>query len=319
MKDMKLKNLICLALLSAGIAACSQGSDAVDEASMSNAKVSINISQASMQGDVSESRSTTDMDLSNANQIFNLYMLEYSQDGTLIAVDYKDCSSGTSGVLSTTWSPSSLKAVAAGGTICLVANVYESGVTKDANYWDTNLPNFESSPTHLLTLPLTTASGSAGLYSSKMYMFGYYKGAITDGMSLNIQLGRIASCMKVVIKTTTTNTYSVSSVAIKNAVLTSRYYPSTDTNDLTYGDFTDTFTTALSVTSSNPQTLYYYTAENMNPTEAHRTSVTINSKHGTTTNNVTVDLGTDSPSVTTNRNYSLNRNNIYTFNIVLTK
>ena len=60
-------------------------------------------------------------------------------------------------------------------------------------------------------------------------------------------------------------------------------------------------------------THYYYMPENIRPAEERATEVTITANG----RSASVKLGNDSPGVAENRDYSLNRNNIYKFNLNL--
>ena len=62
--------------------------------------------------------------------------------------------------------------------------------------------------------------------------------------------------------------------------------------------------------------LYYYTGKNIAPETTRRTTIKITATSGRNSKTYTIELGADSPNVE-NRNYSIYRNNNYTFNINL--
>ena len=71
------------------------------------------------------------------------------------------------------------------------------------------------------------------------------------------------------------------------------------------------------ISNTSTEFVYYYQiGENISPSSTNRTKVIITANRKNTEKKYTVDLGCDQPG-TPNRNYSLYRNNNYTFNIVL--
>jgi|GEM_PF-2586911 len=292
---MKIKHLLYFVVLGAAFTACSN--DKVIDESVDSQKVSVKLNlipDAVM--DVS-SRSTTSMPLEDANKITSAYIIQYNAEGARINVA---TASFTASVANPYSGNVSLTACA-GGTVCVYAN-YSAGNAVPS--WPLYLADLMNTTT--VGLPI----GSDGLYSGKMLMFGYYKGDVTSSQSLNILMGRMVACIKLVL--TASSAKTVTNVTIKNGVKSTHFFPPSDTkSDLTYGTFTDS--PNASVSTSSPLTLYYYTGENINPAATNRTSVAITAG-GKTYN---VDLGADSPNVTSNRNYSLYRNNMYTFNIIL--
>ena len=82
---------------------------------------------------------------------------------------------------------------------------------------------------------------------------------------------------------------------------------------LKYNTFSDN---SKSVSNGSPLALYYYTGKNIAPETTRRTTIKITATSGRNSKTYTIELGADSPNVE-NRNYSIYRNNNYTFNINL--
>src|SRR5574344_950112 len=307
---MKLKHLLYIAILGVGFAACSN--DDATTSTAEKAKVNINISQSGLTADV-ESRATNQMPLEDANLMYNLILLHYNSNQVLTEVQYDSSNPSLSqGLYETTWAPT--LTLGEDDYVVLLANVKQDNDGLETKLkWEEKGASLFANLRDVMSTDLPLTDGSDGSYSSskKMFMMGYYHGNISANMNLNVMMGRMVSCIKLVFTSSSTPT-TITSVKINNAVMSSYFFPaSTSTNSLTYGSYTDNLTSNNVASSSSPLTLYYYTGENINPTEAHRTTATISSSKGT----YTVVLGSDSPSVTSNRNYSLYRNNTYTFTL----
>lgn len=303
---MKLKHFIYMMVAGAGFISCSNDNSltGIEEPIPVKEKVTVNINlQQDIQ--IGTTRATQPMPLENANKLYDIWILHYTEEGLLVRKDLKQETLSTAAI-ETTLNPSlTLTKSGEKGTICLVANV--GGKTID---WPENLGDLKK--TLLLDLPIN----NTGLYTDRMYMFGYYEGVIEDGMSLNILMGRMAACMNIVISANSSYTISTT---ITNAVSNTHFYPMEEGDDkgkLKYFDYSDT---KQRVSSGSPLTLYYYTGENMAPEADQRTTIEITATttgYRPTTRTYTIVLGADSPN-TANRNYSIYRNNNYTFNINL--
>lgn len=301
---MKIKYLLYILTFGIGFTACSEDNSILGEEIVNNEKVTIHIN---LQQDLlinAETRSTDPMALENANKMYNLYILHYNAEGALITSDTQYKVLAEEGVLETTWSP---RITAGRGTICLVANL---GSNNSPREWPLFLADLKK--TDLLTLPIN----NTGLFTDKMYMFGYYEGSITNGMSLNVLMGRMAACVNIILTSDFSSTYTIST-KVNNVIANTHYFPmeeEDDKSDLIYTSFSDT--NAGIVSSSNNLILYYYMGENISPNAEYRTNIEVTASSRYSNKKYTVELGSDAPN-TVNRNYSIYRNNNYTFNIHL--
>lgn len=301
---MKIKYLLYILTLGIGFTACSEGNDLPGEERISNEKVIVHIN---LQQDLqinAETRATDPMALENANKMYNLYILHYNAEGALITGDTQYKVLATEGELETSWSP---RLTAGEGTICLIANL---GSGNSPKKWPLFLADLKK--TDILTLPID----NTGLFTDKMYMFGYYEGPITSSMSLSVLMGRMAACVNIVLTSEFTYSYTIST-KINNAVASTHYFPmenDDDKNGLTYVSFSDT--NAGTVNKNSDLTLYYYMGENIAPDSGKRTNIEVTATWSNSSKKYTIELGADAPG-TANRNYSIYRNNNYTFNIHL--
>lgn len=303
---MKIKYLLYILTFGIGFTACSEDNSIVGEETVNNEKVTIHIN---LQQDLlinAETRATDPMPLENANKMYNLYILHYNAEGALITSDTQYKVLAEEGELETIWSP---KISAGKGTICLVANLGSGNTPRE---WPPFLADLKK--TNLLTLPIN----NRGLFTDKMYMFGYYEGNITNGMSLNVLMGRMAACVNIILTSDFSSAYTIST-KVNKAIANTHYFPmeeGDDKSDLTYTSFSDE--SVGTVSSSNNLILYYYMGENISPDTEHRTNIEVTASRFGIEKKYTVELGSDAPN-TVNRNYSIYRNNNYTFNIHLKK
>jgi hypothetical protein len=276
---MKLKHLLYIFILGAGLTACASD-DNVTDSSADKAQVNIKLTRSEIDATL-DSRATSAMPINSANLMYNLILLHYNSNQVLVEVATDSNSDLANGKFEETWAPT----LTAGDDdyIVLLANVKQSndvlgtlqgwndlGADRFANFRDALVKN----------LPLTANSDGAYNSSQKMYMMGYYKGAVTSGMNLNIEMGRMASCIKLVIAPAS-GSATISKVQIDNAVMNTHYFPATSTDSLKYGSYADT--PNVTATTSAPVSLYYYTGENINPTASQYTTATITVTTGATT------------------------------------
>ncbi len=309
---MKLKYLLYIMILGFSLIACSEDNSFTGEESTGYEKITVCINlQQDLQITNSTTRATAPMPLENANKMYNFYLLHYDAEGQLVKADTKYVELNSAGVLEIDYNATLTNTGNPKGTICLVANL---GTENAPTEWSAFLVDLQKQ--ELLNLPLN----SDGLYNDQMYMLGYYEGNLTNGMSLNILMGRMAACMNITITSDFTNDYTIST-EVKNAVSNTHFFPvpegyreEDNISAVTYKNFTDT--NAGIVNNQKSLILYYYTGENISPLADKRTSITITAKRLNTTKKYTIELGADAPG-TNNRNYSIYRNNNYTFNIHL--
>lgn len=301
---MKLKHFIYMIVAGAGLISCSNDNSltGIEEPIPVKEKVTVNINlQQDIQ--ISTTRATEPMPLEKANKLYDIWILHYTEEGLLVRSDLKQETLSTAAIATTLNPKLTISKKGEKGTICLVANVGSKTIE-----WPENLGDLKR--TLVLDLPIN----NSGLYTDRMYMFGYYEGVIEDGMDLNILMGRMAACMNIVISANSSYTISTT---INNAVSNTHFYPMEEGNDRTKLKYSTLTDDRQSVSSGSPLTLYYYTGENIAPKADKRTTIKITatpSKGKAKT--YTIDLGSDAPG-TANRNYSIYRNNNYTFNINL--
>lgn len=296
-----------LALSCLWLTACTQDNDWLPQ-EPEKATIHLNLQSAEISVDT---RSTTPQDPQTDNPMYSLHLLHYNSEGQLIKedTDYKNLEAAQ---LTYSWK---LQLSVKGGneTICLVANMNES---EAPTKWPDRLADLKEACARLQI-------GKTGLIEEKkMFMFGYYEGPLENNQSINIMMGRMAAALKFVI-TGESGTYRIKKVEIQQPSRDTYYFPHDSKNENFGESIIETFSNnyEISSNSSNNLTLYYQVGENINPTEDNRTRVVITAqKYGRYDWNAdktyTVILGCDAPG-TPNRNYSLYRNNNYTFNIAL--
>lgn len=305
-----------LILSSLWLAACTQDNDYLPPM-QEKGTVHLNLQSAVIDVDT---RSVTPQDPLTDNPMYSLQLLHYNKEEQLIKEDIQYIDLGAAR-LTYQWSPKlTIGNEGERGTICLVANM------------DRIDP-----PSTLAALrkeSVTLQFTSSGLIAEKkMYMFGYYEGNLTSGQSINIMMGRMAAALKFVISTPNEgNRYRITKIEIKNVAQSTGYFPDTpETNNTIYTGISETFDTGnilntLGSGLKNELTYYYQVGENINPGTDRYTRVEITAEKGSNdysyhwtyeaAKTYSVILGTDAPG-TANRNYSLYRNNNYTFNIAL--
>lgn len=302
---MKLKHFTYMIVVSLGLLSCAEDNSltGTEEAIRANKKITVHINlQQDLQ--INTTRAVEPMPLEYANKIYDLWILHYTEEGLIVRSDIQQ-NILPNAATETTWNPTlTISKPNEKGTICLIANLGSKQIE-----WPENLGDLKK--TQLLDLSFD----NTGLYTDKMYMFGYYEGSINNNMNLNILMGRMAACMNIVINAA--NQYTINTQII-NAVTTTHFFPmeaGDDRTDLKYGTFADNSQT---VNNNSPLSLYYYTGENIVPEENKRTTIKITAipYRGGSSKTYTIALGADSPNVE-NRNYSIYRNNNYTFNINL--
>lgn len=313
----KNKYIFLISFLS--LTACTQNNEWPDENRVENTETTVHLNL--QYADVSvDTRSTTPQDPQTDNPMYHLYLLHYNVEGQLIEQDTQEKDLG-SPQLGYQWSPtlrvSSPENVE---TICLVANLQGAAPTK----WPGTLAQLKE------TFATLQFDDNGLIASKKMYMFGYYEGTIKKGQNINIMMGRMASTLKIVISCPDNTRYRITKIKLENVSQCTYYFPHNSIRS-NFNDMNETFaSTNDDNTIGNGLSLernyYYQTGENIAPVDDKRTRVVITALKGKkkfssiwsydTSKNYTVVLGTDTPG-TPERNYSLYRNNNYTFNIQL--
>lgn len=302
------------------MAACTQDNEWLDEqAESAEATVHLNLQSAEMSVDT---RSTTPQDPQTDNPMYHLYLLHYNNEGQLIRNDSQGLNLGNP-QLTYQWNPTLRIVPDAIETICLVANMENAGQME----WPDNLAALKEA---CATLQI---DDNGLIAEKKMYMFGYYEGTITKNQSINIMMGRMATALKFVISCPNggNKRYRITKIEIKNTSRETYYYPHNSTERNFGSNIIETFyeyddNNTIGNGLQQERNYYYQVGENIAPNSNRRTTVIITAQKGSysyyygwqyaNAKTYTVVLGADAPG-TPNRNYSLHRNNNYTFNIEL--
>lgn len=257
-----------------------------------------------------ETRADQPMIPANENPIYGLWVLQFDTEGIIIGKpEYYPCDEA--GELSTTLSPSLRTGQS---TVCVVANL---GPDFEFKVDDRNVDNFSTFRSMLIDAPLITEAGAdqqniGHLKDRSMYMYGYFQGGIEERQPLNILLGRLFLRVNLVLENSTGAALGDMTVTIDNVPAKTRIpFIEEPLGGDVYTTYTETINGGLAADASI--TRYYYMPENIRPAEAKATKVTITANG----KSASVTLGNDSPDITTNRDYTLSRNNIYTFNLNL--
>lgn len=302
-----------LALSCLWLTACTADNDLLPQ-EPEKAIIHLNLQSAEISVDT---RAITPQDPQTDNPMYSLHLLHYNSEGQLIKEDtkYEDLGAAQ---LTFNWSPQ-LTVTGGNETLCLVANMNQSEAPAE---WPERLADLKEA---CATLQI----GDTGLIKEKkMYMFGYYEGPLQNGQSINIMMGRMAAALKFVISTpNAANRYKITKIEIVKASRDTYYFPHNSEDKNFKESITEAFSSNNEVGSdtNSDLTYYYQVGENIEPAKGNRTKVVITAQKGTRKNKewnydnpktYTVILGCDAPD-TPNRNYSLYRNNNYTFNIAL--
>jgi hypothetical protein len=274
---MKLKNLLYIAILGTCIAACSSD-EVINDGAANKVKVNITTTQDGIDGTI-DTRATDEMPVENSNLMYNLILLHYDSNMMLVESDVQQCN-GTdlsNGVYKQYWAPT----LTAGSDdyIVLLANLKYTGslAYESAATWkSTALGGGEFTMFKQAMIDLPLVDTSTGMYDyvyndsrtnaskKKMFMLGYYHGAVTSGKSLNIAMGRMASCVKLVITPTTDKI--IKSVEILNAAGNTHFFPATNNAGIKMINYKDVLNQTAA--AGTPLTLYYYVGENILPSAA---------------------------------------------------
>lgn len=309
MKTYKYIILLTILLLSA----CTQDNDWLNENTVSSSQGTVCLNLQSAEIEVT-TRSTTPQDPQTDNPMYDLFLLHYSFEGQLIetaSISFEQAQ------LNYKWNPTlTIDAENRKETLCLVANM-----KGHHPQWPTRLADFKEACVDLQI-------GSNGLIEpKKMYMFGYYEGVIEANKEINIMMGRMAAAVKFVItasKASNASPYQINSIEIIKASRQTHFFPNNSTDENFGSSIKEAFTSNNLINNDKndkndklTELVYYYQiGENISPSELNRTKVKINATYNGKARDYTVVLGCDAPG-TPNRNYSLYRNNNYTFNINL--
>lgn len=288
------------------LSACTQDNDWLNENTVNSSQGTVYLNLQSTEIEVT-TRSTTPQDPQTDNPMYDLYLLHYNFEGHLIETD---SISFEQAQLNCKWNPKiKIDAENREETLCLVANM-----KGHHPQWSMRLTDFKETCADLQI-------GSNGLIESqKMYMFGYYEGVIKDSQKINIMMGRMAAAVKFVItasNASNASTCQINSIEIIKASRQTHFFPHESTDGNFGESIKEEFKSDNFINDKIKELVYYYQiGENISPSEVNRTKVKINATYNGKNKNYTVVLGCEAPG-TIDRNYSLYRNNNYTFNLNL--
>lgn len=305
-----MKNLKYIFLLSClWLAACTQDNDEwlgeEQTTECTEATVHLNLQCAEISVDT---RSTTPQDPETDNPIYHLYLLHYNDEGQLIKNDIQEKSWNGDPQLTVNWNPTLRVTSGKVETICLIANMEGHAPAK----WPETYAELKESCA-------TLQFDGTMIKSKKMFMFGSYQGTLKDNQDINIMMGRMATTLKIVVgRSDNYIPYAISKIEIQNVSHQTYFIPHPSTESNFGSNMSESFTQNITIDGSASERIFYYqVGENINPDENRRTKVVITAKRsGYDEKKYIVVLGADAPG-TPNRNYSLYRNNNYTFNINL--
>lgn len=316
-----MRKLLYIILAILLLAACQQDEPVFEQADNTPITVKLNIGQK-LSG---TTRASNAMGPEKENLIYDIWLLQYNSYGELTSATGVDNRQhlrvDEPGVMEVIDFQVTLRALD-DCTVVLVGNLGDTPLDNNAS-WPDNLKAFRK-----LTIPIDYMSVSSGDakdgHVNKIGLFGYYKGAVKDNMTLNVVLGRLITRLRLNIKPSHAMT---GPVVLKLENVRSRinifptdtpYQPKGTTDEEKAADraanFTS-FTKTLSGLGVEGIVQYFYTGENISPsaTDATKLIVTHNDK------NYTILLGAESPEASepSSRNLSLERNSGYNFGIKL--
>ena len=232
------------------------------------------------------------------NLIGNLWILQFDREGILIGSERIVL---TTPVLNTTLEGVTLRT--GRSTLCIVGNLTDA----ETPAWPDNLNGFKSLVVDMGWMKERSADRNVCL-------FGYYEGEITTGTTaVNVVLGRLVCRLNIAVSAKMAGVFSNVKIQLKRAQTKGYLFPSDTYLAPESGDYTEEVITAgtLGTTSSYR---YYYMAENVTTgtNQNERTQLQIKATKGGTEYTKNIDLGRSDIN-----DYSLRRNNNYTFNIIL--
>lgn len=259
------------------------------------------------------------------NLIYDIWLLQYNAYGELTSASGIDSRQhlrvGQAGVMEVLDLEVTLRALD-DCTICLVANLGDTPLDNNA-IWPDNLDAFKRLSIPIDFLEVGSNDSRYG-HVNNIALFGYYKGAVTDRMTMNVSLGRLITRVRLNIKPN----YQMSGpVELKLENVRSRinifptdtpYQPSGSTDEERAADRAANYT-SFTKTVNNLGTggiiQYFYMGENINPSTEDATKLIVSNAGKT----YTIYLGTESPETgdPSSRNLSLDRNSGYNFGINL--
>lgn len=264
-------------------------------------KVSIGLTTTSLVCDAS-TRAPQPMAPEYENAIRNLWILQFDSEGLLIAKEHKELNGFQ---LSTTLEDVTLKTGRC--TVCIVGNLTE----EDTPEWPDNLNGFKELKIDLGWMKEL----NNGIGDRSVPLFGYYEGEISKATTaINVALGRLICRLNIAISAKNEGVFSNVRIMLKRAQTKSYLFPS-DTYLNPDGDYAEEMVTNRAEKLSKDFSYhYYYMAENVTTGTNfnERTQLQIKAVKRGKELTKTIDLGRRDI-----EDYSILRNNNYTFNIIL--
>lgn len=289
-----------------------------------NGKVNVQLNLQVPTFTVEETRASNPLDLQIENPMYNLWLLHYNEEGGLVEQDTKYIHLNDNGELATRYTAQLTLSSGTVGTICLIANLEgtpgynpqsASSPSNDEGAWPKTLQLLQK---ELLTLPIDPRVTDATLgLPTKMVMYGYYQGELTALHPVNITLGRMAARLDIIIGSAS-GSFTNLTLQLTNAVIKTHYSPLKIANNETdsYVNFIEDRTFInKTITNSSKITCYYFTGENITPEIGKETMLIVKATKNKQIYTYHIKLGANAPG--TSDDYSLYRNNNYTFNINL--
>ena len=259
------------------------------------------LTAASFTDDDATTRAEQPMAPDYENLISNLWILQFDREGILTGSEHKVLPTP---VLNTTLEGIALRT--GRSTVCVVGNLADGEITA----WPDNLSGFKSLVVDMGWLKERNTDRNVCL-------FGYYEGEIAAGTTaVNVVLGRLVCRLNIAVSAKTAGIFSNVKIQLQKAQTKGYLFPSdVYLSPEGGGDYTEEVVIgADKVLGTAPLYRYYYMAENVTEgtDSGERTRLQIKAKKGGAEYTKAIDLGRSDI-----HDYSLRRNNNYTFNIVL--
>lgn len=298
--------LFTAVLLLSGTASCSRDGENELTPEPQSTTVLLNlVPEMTADMEAPETRSATPLLPDAENLIRDIWVIQYDVQG-VIRVLYTKHYRGTAIPVCELQSFPIDLAVLPDCTICFVANL-NSGETEPASPWANTLIGFKE---QYKEIAYRSGTGVEGLPDAPgLYMFGYYEGDISSSTpSLNVTLGRMLSCISLVVENATGESLTDVEVTVNNVVRRAYYYARTENPTLADTDYTS-FTDAPGTLDIGQTTyLFYYVAPNLSPAQGKETTVTVQAKkNGSPVSTTPVALGgtADDHTIDRNGNYTI--------------
>lgn len=302
--------LFTAVLLLLGTASCSKESENKFTPEPQSTTVLLNlVPEMTADMEMPETMATTPLFPDAENLIRDIWVIQYDAQGVIRALYTKHYRETAIPMRELQSFPIEL-AILPGCTICFVANL-NPGQTELASPWANTLIGFKDQYKEIAYRSGTDVEGLPD--AQGLYMFGYYEGDITSSTpSLNVTLGRMLSCLNLVVENATGVALTDVKVTVENAVRRAYYYVRTENPTLADADYTSFTDMPGTLGIGQTTSLFYYVAPNLSPAPGKETTVTVQArKNGSLVSTTPVALGG------TADDHTINRNGNYTITLSL--